>query len=211
MYTCLALQKQGDKKKPWHTLMFLSQNAGKEAAQPSKPKTQSKKAPPKKEVPKPSESEEEDDDDDDEDEEEEEEDADDVDDDGKLVILSDPSSLQSKTIACSLPLSFILNSGLGKKIELSKKQIICRKSKFIILSEFVTHDSHEDHKPSVIVSSLSVYRVWWLVSARHHPAGDIKVHWGASGNRFCNLARESNKAWCNIYQLGFFSGCFRRP
>ena len=70
--------------------MFLSQNAGKEAAQPSKPKTQSKKAPPKKEVPKPSESEEEDDDDDDEDEEEEEEDADDVDDDGKLVILSNP-------------------------------------------------------------------------------------------------------------------------
>ena len=98
MYTCLALQKQGDKKKPWHTLMFLSQNAGKEAAQPSKPKTQSKKAPPKKEVPKPSESEEEDDDDDDEDEEEEEEDADDVDDDGKLVILSNPSSLQSKTL-----------------------------------------------------------------------------------------------------------------
>ena len=87
--------------------MFLSQNAGKEAAQPSKPKTQSKKAPPKKEVPKPSESEEEDDDDDDdEDEEEEEEDADDVDDDGKLVILSNPSSLQSKTpllVICHRP------------------------------------------------------------------------------------------------------------
>ena len=95
MYTCLALQKQGNKKKPWHTLMFLSQNAGKEAAQPSKPKTQSKKAPPKKEVPKPSESEEEDDDDD---EDEEEEEEDDVDDDGKLVILSNPSSLQSKTL-----------------------------------------------------------------------------------------------------------------
>ena len=30
--------------------MFLSQNAGKEAAQPSKPKTQSKKAPPQKEL-----------------------------------------------------------------------------------------------------------------------------------------------------------------
>lgn len=69
--------------------MFLSQNAGKEAVQPSKPKTQSKKAPPKKEVPKPSESEEEDDDDDEE-EEEEEEDADDVDDDGKLVMFSNP-------------------------------------------------------------------------------------------------------------------------
>ena len=92
------IAKTRKQKKPWHTLMFLSQNAGKEVAQPSKPKTQSKKAPPKKEVPKPSESEEEDDDDDDEDEEEEEEDADDVDDDGKLVILSKPSSLQSKTL-----------------------------------------------------------------------------------------------------------------
>lgn len=137
--------------------MFLSQNAGKEAAQPSKPKTQSKKAPPKKEVPKPSESEEEDDDDD-EDEEEEEEDADDVDDDGKLVILSNPSSLQSKTLLLVLChcLSFLIVV-YEKKLNFLRK-IICRKSEFMILSEFVTPMTPTRiTKPSVIVSSLSVY------------------------------------------------------
>jgi len=75
------LEAEAKKKHEAAMEEWKKKNAGKEAAQPSKPKTQSKKAPPKKEVPKPSESEEEDDDDD-EDEEEEEEDADDVDDDG---------------------------------------------------------------------------------------------------------------------------------